>query len=190
LLRFEKFKPPGFKPGGFFVYSSITMTGKPQITLLCVGKLKETFWKDAEAEYLKRLQSYTTKIRVIEILDEPTPENASAATEAQIREREGEKLLGKLAKLTERAYVIVLDSQGKSFDSVAFATHLESVLLSYSEIVFIIGGSLGLSESVKEKAHLILSFGKFTLPHQLMRVVLLEQIFRAGKIGRGENYHK
>jgi 23S rRNA (pseudouridine1915-N3)-methyltransferase len=163
------------------------MTGKPQITLLCVGKLKETFWKEAEAEYLKRLQSYTTKITVIEIPDEPTPENASVATEAQIREREGEKLL---TKLPERAYIIALDSRGKQLDSVAFATHLESILLSYSEFVFIIGGSLGLSESLKERAHLTLSFGKLTLPHQLMRVVLLEQIFRAAKIGRGENYHK
>jgi 23S rRNA (pseudouridine1915-N3)-methyltransferase len=166
------------------------MTGKPQITLLCVGKLKETFWKDAEAEYLKRLQSYTTKITVIEIPDEPTPENASVATEAQISEREGEKILAKIAKTSERAYIIALDSQGKQFDSITLATHLESVLLSHSEFVFVIGGSLGLSESVREKAHLILSFGKFTLPHQLMRVVLLEQIFRAGKIGRGESYHK
>jgi 23S rRNA (pseudouridine1915-N3)-methyltransferase len=163
------------------------MTGKPHIALLCVGKLKESFWKEAETEYLKRLQSYTTKITVIEIPDEPTPENASVATEMQIKEREGEKLL---AKIPERAYVIALDSQGKQFDSVAFAAHLESVLLSYSEFVFVIGGSLGLSDAMKDKAHLTISFGKFTLPHQLMRVVLLEQIFRAGKIGRGESYHK
>jgi 23S rRNA (pseudouridine1915-N3)-methyltransferase len=163
------------------------MNGKPQITLLCVGKLKETFWKEAQEEYLKRLQNYTTKITVIEIPDEPTPENASSATEAQIREREGERLL---VKVPERAYIIALDSRGKQFDSIAFSEHLESMLLSHSEFVFVIGGSLGLSEAVKERAHLLLSFGKFTLPHQLMRVVLLEQLFRAAKIGRGENYHK
>jgi 23S rRNA (pseudouridine1915-N3)-methyltransferase len=157
------------------------MTGKPALTVLCVGKLREGFWRDAEAEYRKRLTRYTTQIEVVEVSEEPTPENA--------REREGERLL---TRLPERACVVALDSQGKSLDSVEFAVWLDRKLAEgvASEFVFVIGGSEGLSDAVRERAHLVLAFGKMTFPHQMMRVILLEQLYRAAKINRGEAYHK
>ncbi|GAB4454509.1 MAG: 23S rRNA (pseudouridine(1915)-N(3))-methyltransferase RlmH [Armatimonadaceae bacterium] len=159
-----------------------------QVQIIAVGKLRETYWKAAEAEYLKRLTGYTSRIEVTEVADEPTPDNASAAEEDLIREREGQRLL---AKIGERDYVVALDRQGKSLGSETFAAHLDTrATEGYSIFTFVIGGSLGLSPSVLSRAHLTLSFGAFTYPHQLMRVLLLEQLFRAAKIQRGEAYHK
>jgi 23S rRNA (pseudouridine1915-N3)-methyltransferase len=159
-----------------------------QVTIIAVGKLRESFWKDAEAEYRKRLSGYTSRLEVIEISDEPTPENASVTEEEAIREREGLRILNRIG---ERDYVIALDRQGKLWDSETFAHRLDTLATEgNSAFTFLIGGSLGLASSVLSRASLILSFGAFTYPHQLMRVILLEQLFRAGKIQRGETYHK
>jgi 23S rRNA (pseudouridine1915-N3)-methyltransferase len=165
------------------------MAARQQVSIVAVGRLREKFWKDAEAEYVKRLTTYTSKITVVEVADEPTPDDASAAQEETIRERESERIL---AKVGPRDYVIVLDRTGKSFDSPGFAAHLERVAADgeASALSFVIGGSLGLHASVLERANLVLSFGAFTFPHQLMRVILLEQLYRAAKIQRGEAYHK
>lgn len=166
------------------------MAGKPQIKIIAVGKLRETFWRDAEAEYRKRLTAYTSKLAIAEVADEATPEDASPAQENLVKKREGERIL---AQIAARDYVIALDRQGESLDSPAFAAHLEGVAVSGGAggtLTFVIGGSLGLHESVLARADFALSFGAFTYPHQMMRVILLEQIYRAAKIQRGENYHK
>ena len=162
---------------------------RPQITILCVGKLRERYWQDAEAEYRKRLGAYTVKWTVTEVADEPTPDDASPAQEETIRRKEGERLL---AKIGERDYVIALDREGQAFDSPGFASHLEWATAENgaSAFVFVIGGSLGLHQSVLDRAKLRVSFGAFTFPHQLMRVLLHEQLYRAFKILRGEPYHK
>lgn len=162
---------------------------RPQLSVVCVGKLRETFWRDAAAEYVKRLGGYAAKVSVVEVGDEPTPDGASAATEAAIREREGEKLL---AKLGERDYVVVCDAGGRGLDSPALARTLARLCAeeSVSSFAFVVGGSLGLSDAVKARANLTLSFGAMTFPHQLLRVMLLEQLYRAFKIDRGEAYHK
>jgi 23S rRNA (pseudouridine1915-N3)-methyltransferase len=159
-----------------------------RIRVIAVGKLREGFWRDAEAEYRKRLSGYTTRLEVIEVADEPTPDNASPAQEDAARQREAERIL---ARLSEREHVIALDGAGRTFSSPAFAAHLGGLATQgVSDLAFVIGGSLGLHESVHVRAALILSFGAFTFPHQLMRVVLLEQVYRAFKINRGEPYHK
>jgi 23S rRNA (pseudouridine1915-N3)-methyltransferase len=164
------------------------MTGKFAVTVVCVGKLREAFWKDAEAEYVKRLSAFTSRLSVVEVADEPTPENASPATEEAIRAKEAERIL---ARLGERDYVIALDRGGATLDSPGFAARLERLASDgNSAFAFVIGGSLGLHDTVLARAGLTLSFGAFTYPHQLMRVILLEQLYRAGKINRGENYHK
>jgi 23S rRNA (pseudouridine1915-N3)-methyltransferase len=166
------------------------MAAKPQVRVIVVGKLRERYWQDAEAEYRKRLTSYTTRLEVLEVADEPTPDDASPAQEQTIRQKEAERLLSKIG---EREYVVALDgSQGKSYSSPAFAAHLEKVLAEggQSVLTFIIGGSLGLHETLLARADLAVSFGAFTFPHQLMRVLLLEQMYRAFKIQRGEPYHK
>jgi 23S rRNA (pseudouridine1915-N3)-methyltransferase len=163
---------------------------KAPVKIICVGKLREPFWKAAQEEYVKRLQSFTTRLEIIEVADEATPDDASPAQENIGREREAERIL---ARIGERNYVIALDgSHGKTFTSPAFAAHLETLLASgvATSYVFIIGGSLGLHETVIERADLSLSFGQFTYPHQMMRAILLEQLFRAGKISAGQAYHK
>jgi 23S rRNA (pseudouridine1915-N3)-methyltransferase len=165
------------------------MAAKPQVKIIAVGRLRERHWQDAEAEYRKRLASYTAKLTVAEVADEPTPDAASDAQEEVIRQREGDRLL---AQIGQREYVIALDRSGRSFDSPGFAAHLDRVTAeeSASALTFVIGGSLGLSAPVLDRANLILSFGAFTYPHQLMRVILLEQIYRTARIQRGEPYHK
>jgi 23S rRNA (pseudouridine1915-N3)-methyltransferase len=164
------------------------MPARPSITLCVVGRLREAFWRDASAEYLKRLSGLTTKIEITEVSDEPTPDDASAATEAQIRDKESERLLG---KLPERAFVIVCDGGGKQLTSMQLAEKIEAVCVDgESHLVFVIGGSLGLSDSVRARASFTLSFGALTFPHQLMRVMLLEQLYRAFQINRGATYHK
>ncbi len=158
-----------------------------QINLLAVGKLKEKYWTGAVDEYAKRLSSYC-KVNLIEVPDEATPDNASAAQEAAIKKKEGDKLL---AKIGDRDYVIALAIEGKSLSSEEFAEHLDrQASQGYSTFTFVIGGSLGLHEDVLKRANLKLSFSKFTFPHQMVRAILLEQVYRAFRIQRGEPYHK
>ncbi len=157
------------------------------IKIIAVGKLKEKYLKDAVNEYLKRLSAYA-KVDVIEIADEKEPDNASAKDIEIIKNKEGSKILD---KIKEREYVILLDVEGKLISSEDLAGKLAELSLSGdSNLVFVIGGSNGVSEEVRKKANFKLSFSKMTFPHQLMRVILLEQIYRGFKINRGESYHK
>ena len=158
-----------------------------KITVLAVGKIKEKFFMEAVREYAKRLSRYC-ELSITEVEDEPTPENASVKQEQQIREKEGERLL---MKIPAGARVIALAIEGKEMDSVALSRHISELTLSgNSHLVFLIGGSLGLSEVVLKRADEKLSFSKLTFPHQLMRVILLEQIYRSFRIARNEPYHK
>ena len=153
-----------------------------KITILCVGKIKEKFYRDAIAEYSKRLSRYC-KLDIIEVADEKTPENASDTVENQIREKEAERILMRLDKeAKEGAYVFALAIDGREFDSVELSKKIENLGTSgISQIVFLIGGSLGMSENLLKRADCKLSFSKMTFPHQLMRVILLEQIFTIDK---------
>ena len=158
-----------------------------KITLLTVGKIKEKFFQDAISEYSKRLSRYC-KLNIIEVPDEKTPDKASETVEEQIKEKEGQRIL---AKLSEDAYTIVLAIDGKSLDSVELAEKIQTLGVNgTSHIQFIIGGSLGLHDSVLKRADFKLSFSRMTFPHQLMRVILLEQIYRSYRIISGEPYHK
>ena len=158
-----------------------------QVDIVCVGKVKETFFRGALEEYKKRLGRYC-KCSEIEVADEKTLDNASDEEVRQIKEKEGARLL---SKLSDSAYVIALAIEGRGFTSEGFAAELERLAVSgTSHIQFVIGGSLGLSPQVLQRANLLLSFSKMTFPHQLMRVILLEQIYRAYRIQRNEPYHK
>jgi 23S rRNA (pseudouridine1915-N3)-methyltransferase len=158
-----------------------------KITVLTVGKIKEKYYRDAVAEYEKRLSKYAT-INIIEVPDEKTKENPSDAELFQILETEGNKLL---SKIPESAYVIALDIAGKKYDSVGFSKFIEEKMnTGNSHLLFVIGGSLGLSHGVKKRADAKISFSDMTFPHQLMRVILLEQIYRGYRIMRNEPYHK
>jgi 23S rRNA (pseudouridine1915-N3)-methyltransferase len=157
------------------------------IDIICVGTLKEKYWKDAAAEYLKRLSAFCT-VSVTEVKEAPLPAKASPAEEAAVTAAEGKALL---AQVRPRSYVIALDVRGKSMTSEALADKLESLSVDgFSRIAFIIGGSLGLSKELLDNSDVRLSFSQMTFPHQLMRVILLEQIYRSFKISRGETYHK
>ena len=158
-----------------------------RITIACVGKVKEKFYRDAIQEYAKRLSRYV-KLDIQEVADEKTPENASLALEKEIKEKEGNRLL---KKIPDNAYVIALAIEGQALSSTDLAGKIEQLGLSgNSHIVFVIGGSLGLSPQVLGRADEKLSFSKMTFPHQLMRVILLEQIYRSYRIINGEPYHK
>ena len=158
-----------------------------KITLICVGKIKEKFYRDAIDEYMKRLSRYC-KTGIIEVEDEECPEGASVATEDAVRKKEGERIL---KKIPASAYVYALAIQGKKTDSVGFSEELNKHFVSgKSEICFIIGGSIGLCDEVLKRADSLLSFSDFTFPHQLMRVILSEQIYRAFRIMNHEPYHK
>ncbi|MBE6165739.1 MAG: 23S rRNA (pseudouridine(1915)-N(3))-methyltransferase RlmH [Streptococcus gallolyticus] len=158
-----------------------------KVKIIAVGKLKEKYLKDGIAEYGKRMSRFA-KFEIVELADEKTPDNASAAQNQQIMEKEGERIL---AKISERDYVIALAIEGKQLSSEAFSQIIaDATLRGYSDIVFVIGGSLGLADKVKKRANLRLSFGLLTLPHQLMRLVLSEQIYRAFMIQQGSPYHK
>lgn len=158
-----------------------------KITVLTVGKIKEKYLKDAIAEYSKRLSKYS-KLEVIEVADERIPDNASTNVEDQIRAKEGERLL---KHIKEGAYVITLEIGGKQLSSEQFADKIETLgVQGISHIIFVIGGSIGLGSDVLAKSDYALSFSKMTFPHQLMRVVLLEQIYRSFRIINGEPYHK
>lgn len=156
------------------------------IKIICVGKIKEAFFRDAVDEYSKRLSKYH-KLQIIELKDEKTPDNASLTEEQQIKQIEGERILDKL----KDEYVIALAIDGKQPDSVELSQKFDRLALNgKSSVAFIIGGSLGLSEAVLKRADEHLSFSKMTFPHQLMRVILLEQIYRAARISANEPYHK
>ncbi|MDD6667478.1 MAG: 23S rRNA (pseudouridine(1915)-N(3))-methyltransferase RlmH [Lachnospiraceae bacterium] len=158
-----------------------------RITIACVGKVKEKFYRDAILEYAKRLSRYC-KLEIEEVADEKTPENASAALEEEIKNKEGGRLL---KKIPDTAFVIALAIEGKPLSSTELAGKINQLGLSgKSHIVFVIGGSLGLSPKVLKRADALLSFSKMTFPHQLMRVILLEQIYRSYRIINGEPYHK
>ena len=157
------------------------------VKLLCVGKLKESYFTDACAEYQKRLGRFCT-LKVIEVPDERAPETLSPAEEAQVKAREGERLL---AAIDAKDVVIALVIGGKRYGSESFAAHLEDLeSRGVRSIAFVIGGSLGLGDAVLRRADETLSLSDMTLPHRIARLVLLEQLFRAYKIRRNEAYHK
>ena len=158
-----------------------------KITLITVGKIKEKYLKDAISEYSKRLSRYC-KLEIIEVADEKTPDNASQIVEDGIRDKEGERIL-KYVK--EDAFVVTLEIKGKLLTSEELADKIETLgIQGTSHIIFIIGGSIGLGNEVLKRSNYALSFSKMTFPHQLIRVFLLEQIYRAFKISNGETYHK
>ncbi len=158
-----------------------------KITVITVGKIKEKFMKDALGEYSKRLSKYC-KLEIVEVTDEKTQENASEVVCNQIRQKEGERIL---KYVRDDAFVITLEIKGKMLTSEELADKIETLgVQGTSHIIFIIGGSIGLSEEVMKKSNYALSFSKMTFPHQLMRVILLEQIYRSYRIISGEPYHK
>ena len=158
-----------------------------RITLITVGKIKEKFYQDAISEYAKRLSRYC-KLDVIQVTDEKTPDGASEALETQIKEKEGKRIL---AQIRDGAYVIALAIQGEMVTSEELADRLEKLAVGGTgHMVFVIGGSLGLSDEVLRRADWKLSFSRMTFPHQLMRVILLEQVYRSYRIQNGEPYHK
>ena len=158
-----------------------------KVTLLTVGKIKERYLEEGIREYGKRLSRYC-KLEIREVADEKTPEGASENLERQIREKEGKRLM---ALIRPEAYVITLEIQGKMLSSEELAAKMEQLgVRGISHIIFVIGGSLGLSEEVISRADAHLSFSKMTFPHQLMRLILLEQVYRSYRIISGEPYHK
>lgn len=157
------------------------------IKIITVGKLKEKYLKMGIDEYTKRLGAYC-KIELIEVPDEKAPEKLSEAEMLQVKEKEGERIL---AKIPENAYVFALAIEGKQRTSEEFSKEIERLgIQGKSNLVFVIGGSLGLSQAVMKRSNTLISFGKMTLPHQLMRLVLVEQVYRGFRIMKGEPYHK
>lgn len=157
------------------------------IYIICAGKIKEKYLKDALAEYSKRLSRYC-KLEIIEIPDEKTPDSASEKEEAQIKHKEGQSFL---KAIKDNMFVVSLDLKGKMLSSEELAEKIEGWAVDgTSNIAFVIGGSLGLSKEVLDRADFSISFSKMTFPHQLMRVILLEQIYRGFRIINGEPYHK
>ncbi|MFZ3590485.1 23S rRNA (pseudouridine(1915)-N(3))-methyltransferase RlmH [Bacillus sp. DJP31] len=157
------------------------------ISIITLGKLKEKYLKQGIDEYIKRLSAYA-KVEIIELADEKAPENLSEAEMVQVKQKEGERILQKISQDT---YVIALAIEGKMKSSEQLAEDLDK-LATYgkSKVAFVIGGSLGLSDEVMKRADEKLSFSKMTFPHQLMKLILVEQIYRAYRINRGEPYHK
>ena len=158
-----------------------------KITVITVGKIKEKYLKDAIAEYSKRLSKYC-KLEIIEVADEKTPDNVSEVVEDAIRSKEAERIL-KYVK--DDAFVFTLEINGKQLSSEELADKIDKLgVQGTSHIIFIIGGSIGLGQEVLQKSNFALSFSKMTFPHQLMRVILLEQIYRSYRIISNEPYHK
>lgn len=158
-----------------------------KITLITVGKIKEKFYEQAIAEYAKRLSRYC-KLEILQVADEKTPDEASALEEQQIRDKEGERIL---SHIKDGSHVIALAIEGEQLTSEQLAARIDKLgVTGTSHIVFIIGGSLGLSDKVMERSDYRLSFSKMTFPHQLMRVILLEQIYRSYRIIHHQPYHK
>ena len=157
------------------------------ISIICVGKLKEKYWSDAVAEYSKRLKRFCN-LEITELKETRLPDKAGQAEEEQVKESEGEEIL---KKIKDNVYVIALEVQGKKLSSEKLAAKIEDLALDgHSNLAFVIGGSLGLSKAVSRRADYSLSFSDMTFPHQMMRVILLEQIYRSFKINRNETYHK
>lgn len=156
------------------------------VTVIAVGKLKESFLRDGCAEYIKRLKAYS-KVNIIEINEERCSDNPSNSEIHNVIKKEGERILKKIPKGSS---VIPLCIEGREYDSREFSLLLENTALSNSHICFVIGGSFGLDDEVKELGKVQLSFGKMTLPHQLARMVLLEQVYRAFSISNNSKYHK
>ena len=158
-----------------------------KITIITVGKLKEKYLKQGIAEYVKRMGAYAT-VDLVEVPDEKAPETLSEADMQIVKQKEGERIL---AKIQPDTYVITLEIKGKLLTSEQLAAHIDQ-LATYgkSKIAFVIGGSLGLSDEVLARSDFALSFSKMTFPHQLMKLILLEQIYRAFRINRNEPYHK
>lgn len=158
-----------------------------KITLITVGKIKEKYLRDAIAEYSKRLSRYC-KLEILEVADEKTPDQASEVMENSIRDKEGERIL---KQIRDDMYVITLEIGGKMLSSEELAEKIDSLgIQGKSSIAFVIGGSIGLGEAVLKRSDYALSFSKMTFPHQLMRVILLEQVYRSYRIINGEPYHK
>jgi 23S rRNA (pseudouridine1915-N3)-methyltransferase len=157
-----------------------------RIRIISVGKLKETYLQEAQAEYVKRLKPYLN-LELEEVTDLPSPDGASPAQEEQVRVRESAAIKN---LLQPREYLVVLDRQGKELSSLEFAAFLNERAVASDPVTFVIGGSLGLADEFIKSAQLNWSFSKLTFPHQLFRVMLLEQIYRASKINRGQPYHK
>lgn len=158
-----------------------------RITVIAVGKIKEKFFDEAIKEYGKRLGRYC-KLEIIQVADERTPDGAGEALERQIKEREGERIL---AQIRDNAYVVALAVEGEMLDSEELAKKMGRLAVSgVSQVVFVIGGSLGLSEAVLGRADYRLSFSRLTFPHQMMRMILLEQIYRGYRILNHQPYHK
>ena len=158
-----------------------------KITLITVGKIKEKYLRDAIAEYSKRLSRYCS-LQIIEVADEKTPDAASEAVEEEIRRKEGERIL---KQIRDDMFVITLEIGGKMLSSEEFADKINSLgVQGKSSITFVIGGSIGLGKEVLRRSDYALSFSKMTFPHQLMRVILLEQVYRGYRIINGEPYHK
>ncbi|MBC8060347.1 MAG: 23S rRNA (pseudouridine(1915)-N(3))-methyltransferase RlmH [Clostridiaceae bacterium] len=157
------------------------------ISIICVGKIKEKFYREAIGEYSKRLSRYC-KLDIVEVADEKTPDNASDKEELQIKEKEGE---GILKNIKDNIYVIAMDIKGEMLTSELLAGKIKDLGVSGdSNIAFVIGGSLGLSKKVLDRADFKLSFSRMTFPHQLFRVMILEQVYRGFRINAGEPYHK
>lgn len=158
-----------------------------KIKIVSVGKLKEKYLVDGVKEYVKRLGAYT-KVELYEVSDEKIPSNPSLADETLVKVKEGKKVLD---KIKQDDYMILLDVQGKKIDSIQFAKHIENCMINgKSSIAFVIGGSLGHCKEVYDRANYKLSFSDMTFPHQLMKLILVEQIYRAFKIINNEIYHK
>ncbi len=158
-----------------------------KISIICVGKIKEKYWTLAIAEYGKRLSRYC-KLNIIELPDEKTPDGCSEAMELKIKDKEGDRILN---SLKGDEYIIALAINGKRYDSENFSQNIEKIGINgNSHIAFVIGGSLGLSQAVLNASHQKISFSDMTFPHQMMRVILLEQIYRAYRIINNEPYHK
>ncbi len=157
------------------------------ITVICIGKLKEKYWTAAIDEYSKRLKGYCS-LDIIELKEARLPDKAGPAEELAVKEAEGEEIL---KKIKDNQYVITLEVKGKMLSSEKLAEKIETLAIDgQSNVVFVIGGSLGLSAAVSKRANFKLSFSEMTFPHQMMRVILLEQVYRAFKINRNEAYHK
>lgn len=158
-----------------------------KITVIAVGKIKEKFYSDAISEYSKRLSKYC-KLEIVQVADEKTAENCSDVEADIVKKKEAERIL---KHISDDAFVITLEILGKQLDSVSLADKINQLgIKGISHIVFVIGGSLGLHKSVSDRSDFKLSFSKMTFPHQLMRVVLLEQIYRSYRIINNQPYHK
>ena len=158
-----------------------------KITIITVGKIKEKYLKDAIAEYSKRLTKYC-KLDIVEVADEKTPDNASEIVEEAIRDKEAERIM---KHIKDDMYVITLEIGGKMLTSEELSAKIERLgIQGKSDVAFVIGGSIGLGKAVLKRSDYALSFSKMTFPHQLMRVILLEQIYRSYRIMKGEPYHK